>query len=250
MTFHIINKQLLISVPNKNQGKFRFKKRSHKKQFGNSFASGTKKFDEKIYLEWQIGYDVYMRDIENRKKATSLGHSIFKFQGANGKEKYPYELSEFLYLLIKENILKAGVLDSLKSEIEGYNEFLSRTPKVQPQDKVVFNKLIFDSTITELAGYYFENEDKTYIEIIVQKQQYASGFQPMIYFCIPIVCFSNGKEALGWTSKEKPIHFKYCINTGNFENILNLFKTLAMASKGHQHDIIEILKALKRGLKL
>ncbi len=251
MNFEITDKQLIILIPNKNVGKFRFKRKDHIYQYGKSFASGTEKFDKKVYLEWQIGYDAYIKDIENRKKTTGLYERAFKFKGANGKEKYPYELAEFLYTLIKNKVLNITDFNRLKNEVESYKEYLTVTPKVQKTHTgIVFNKLCFNSAITELPTYYYKNIDKTYIEAIIQKQQYASGFQPMIYFCIPIGCFFNGQSVLGWTSKEKPMDLKYIINKNCADNILNLFKVLAMASKSHQYDIIEILKAIKRGLKL
>ena len=249
MVFNFINKQLVVHIPNKNKGKFRFKKRYNKEKFGDSFATGNKKFDEKVYLEWQIGYDVYIKDLQNNKKKTVLHKNIFKFTGANGKEKYPYELAEFLYLLLQKDILKIDNLNQLKDEIKNYNEFLITAPEVKQKKATVINKLKFDSAVTELPTYYYLNKDSTYIEIIIQKQQYASGFQPMVYFCIPTICFSNGREMLGWTSKEKEIDFKYCIDTKNSNNILDLFKVLAMASQSHQHDVIKILHVLEQGLQ-
>ena len=164
-------------------------------------------------------------------------------------KKYPYELAEFLYLLIEKRILKIEILKQLKSEIESYTEFFITTPEVQQKTIAVFNTIKFDSAITELPTYYYVNKDNTYIAIIIQKQQYASGFQPMVYFCIPIICFSNGKEILGYTSTEKETDLKYCIDIKNSNNILDLFKVLAIASKSHQYDVIEILKVLEKGLK-
>ena len=251
MNFEVIDKQLIISIPNKNKGKFRFKRRNSMYQFGNSFSSGIKKFDEKVYLEWQIGYDAYIKDIENHNKITKLYKKAFKFRGANGKEKYPYELAEFLYILVKNEICQITGFNNLKKEIESYKEYLTTTPKVtKTPDGIMFNKLQFNSAITKLPTYYYENRDKSYIEAIIQKQQYASGFQPMIYFCIPIGCFFNGKSTIGYNSKEKSMSLKYIVKKSNLDSILNLFKVLAMASKNHQHDIMEIFKILKRGLKL
>ena len=251
MNFDIIDKQLIISIPNKNKGKFRFKSRNSIYQFGNSFATVTKKFDKNVYLEWQIGYDVYIKDIESHKKTTKLSKKAFKFKGANEKEKYPYELAEFLYWLVKAGICEITTFNSLKSEIESYKEYLTATPTVNKiHTDIVFNKLQFSSAITKLPTYYYENRDKTYVEAIIQKQQYASGFQPMIYFCIPIGCFLNGSSAIGWNSKEKSINLKYIVKKSSLDSILNLFKVLAMASKNHQYDVIEILKVLKREIKL
>ena len=63
----------------------------------------------------------------------------------------------------------------------------------------------------------------------------------MLYFCIPILCFSNGKEVIGYSSEEKKIHLKYNLQP---DSVLNLFKVFSMASKAHHYDIKEILKLL------
>ncbi|MBC6415104.1 MAG: R.Pab1 family restriction endonuclease [Bdellovibrionales bacterium] len=82
---------------------------------------------------------------------------------------------------------------------------------------------------------------------IIQKQQYASGFQPMIYFYIPILCFSNGKKIMGYSSKEKTMNIKYNLQP---ENVLNLVKVFSMASKVHHYDIKQILKVLLKNINL
>jgi len=42
--------------------------------------------------------------------------------------------------------------------------------------------------------------DETQIEVSIQKQQYASGVQPMVYFCIPLRAFKNSLDLLGKSS--------------------------------------------------
>lgn len=246
MIFKFYNKQLIIEVPNKNKGKFRFKEKTIKKSFGFSFPTLKQKFNKNVYLEWQISYDT---PVSSSITKTILGETIFQFRGANGIEKCPYELSEFLYVLVKNKLLEFKDIGQLKKEIENYDEFLNKTPKIKQQSTVQINKLSFHSAITELVTYYYTNKDKTYIEIVTQKQQYASGFQAMVYFCIPITCFSNGSDVIKYTSKEKFINLVYCIDRDNSENIINLFKILAMAGQNHKRDVISILQALERGLK-
>ena len=127
------------------------------------------------------------------------------------------------------------------NEIKEYSEFLTNTPEVKQKNIIKINELDFHSAITQLPTYYYKNKDSTYIEAIVKKQQYASGFQTMVYFCIPILCFSNGEEMIGCTSKDKELKLKYFVNEETSNNILCLFKVLAMASKNHQYDVIQIL---------
>ena len=71
----------------------------------------------------------------------------------------------------------------------------------------------------------------------------------MIYFCIPIKAFFNGKQLIGWTSTEKPVDLEYYIDKHNVQNILNIFKALAMASPDHKQDVLTILNVLERNAR-
>lgn len=88
-----------------------------------------------------------------------------------------------------------------------------------------------------------ETIDKTQIEVSIQKQQYASGVQPMIYFCIPYKAFENHSDFFGKSSVagDKLI---YSINKTNVQNLITLMKIFGMASIRHNHDIIQILNIL------
>ena len=158
-----------------------------------------------FYLEWQISYDVPVASGDK----TGLNRPVFKFKSANGKEKYPYELSEYLFGLVKNRLLKAEVLDSLQQEIQEYRQFFTVRPEVKKQPKKTLNSLCFDSALTELPTYFYLNKDGAFSEIIVQKQQYGAGFQAMVYFCIPLKRFCNGKELIGRTAKERPAPLTY-----------------------------------------
>jgi len=230
-----------LRISNKNQGKLRFKIRKSHLEFGQSFPTLKSQFNKEVYLEWQIGYEAYEKDILNGRKITSLDQKSFSFLGANNKQKYPYELSEYLYQFVKKHLSYWNQVKQIQSEIENYHEFLSSKPKVDLQKEITFNSLDFDSAVTKLPTYYYSNKDSTYVEIIIQKQQYASGFQPMVYFCIPLLCFSNGKEMIGHSSKEKQIELIYHFK---FENVLNLFRVFAMVSQIHHDDTKKILKVL------
>ena len=246
MPFKCQNRALLIEIPNKNQGKFRFKRRLDRRSFGASFATAANEFDSHVYLEWQISYDVPAR--ESRK--TSLKNPVFKFTGANKREKRPFELSEYLYHLIKNGVLPPETIKTLKQEAGKYHQFFPARPEVMPKPKAEINGLSFDCAVTELPAYYYLNPDGTFSEIVIQKQQYAAGFQAMVYFCIPIERFLNGREMIGFSSKEKAIPLIYRIDSKNAENAPQLLKILAMSSPGHQYDVMEILKSLERGLSL
>ena len=246
MVFYFENKRLVLKFSNKNKGKFRFKQKRNSK-WSDSFATKENKFNKNVYLEWQIGYDTVISDID--KKSTILNNKSFEFTGANGKKKYPYELSEFLWTLTKEKILSVKIFQKLQSEIQKYNDFLNTPPAMENTGSVVINSLEFIKSWTKLPTYYHNHIDGTWTEIIMQKQQYASGVQSMIYFCIPIKRFSNGNQMIGFTSTEKHEDLEYYIDRHNAGNILNVFKALAMASPAHKQDVLTILTVLERNAR-
>ena len=141
------------------------------------------------------------------------------------------------------------MLQKLQNEIQRYNRFFNTPPAIENIGSVMINNLEFIKSWTKLPTYYHNHIDGTWTEIIMQKQQYASGVQSMIYFCIPIKSFSNSKQLIGYTSTEKQISLEYYIDKTNAQNILNIFKALAMASPAHKHDVLTILTVLERNVK-
>lgn len=239
------NSLIEIAFSAANDGKFRFKTRDKNESFGKTFATRQKSFNENVYLEWQIGYDALVEDVKNGKKHTNLTKSTFI--GSNGKEKYPYELSEILYELLKCGLVSAQDLNKLQAEISSYNKFFDEKEiAVETSSSILFNEIPFKETAIRLPTLLFpQNSDGTQIEISIQKQQYASGVQPMIYFCIPFKSFANWKELDGKKSV-KGNQLKYIIKKENTEVILNMFKVFGMASSRHKFDVEQILKTIKK----
>jgi len=88
-----------------------------------------------------------------------------------------------------------------------------------------------------------ETLDRTQIEVSIQKQQYASGVQPMVYFCIPLRTFNNSSDLLGKSSVSGD-KLVYVINKTNVLNLIFMMKVFGMASKRHNHDVVKILETL------
>ncbi|PTD94584.1 hypothetical protein C9439_01845 [archaeon SCG-AAA382B04] len=86
----------------KNKGKLRFKSREGSLGFGDSFATRSEEFNEDVYLEWQIGYDVPKKDVESGEKKTSLDDVYFS--NSNGTTKCPFEFSEILEKIINQKM--------------------------------------------------------------------------------------------------------------------------------------------------
>jgi hypothetical protein len=236
---------LEISLPSSNDGKYRFKIRDDNSGFGKTFAARQKPFTDKVYLEWQIGYDALVEDVKSGKKHTKLMQE--KFVGSTGREKYPYELSEIFYDLIKCGIVPAKEIDNLLAEINTYKQFIDEKEiVVEKPVNLLLNKVKFNETSIKLPTLFMpQTSDGTWIEVSIQKQQYASGVQPMIYFCIPFKSFANWKE-LDSKKSVKGNTLKYVIKKENSEVILNLFRVFGMASSRHKFDVEQILKTIKK----
>ncbi len=246
-------KRIIVSFLPKNDGKFRFKIRENNFSFGDSFATTEKSFNDKVYLEWQIGYDAIVNDTKIKKdqnkakKITSLTN--FSFKGSNKKEKYLYELSEIIYFLYEDKVITDNLVRDLIKEVEGYKEFINDKAILIDENlkDIKINNFSFKETITSLPTFfYFPKTDGTQIEVSIQKQQYATGVQPMVYYSIPINSFANHKELLGKTYKDVKNNFElfYIIDKDNISNFTDLIKIFGMCSFAHKFDILQILNLI------
>ncbi len=243
------NFAIQLFIPAVNSGKFRFKKRDNNISFGKIFSTRDELFDDKTYLEWQIGYDIEVKKAIDSDISKDLRNDNFKFKASNGKDKYPYELSELLFVSVKIGLLSKKDIESLLSEIKSYKNFIDQKAiTVERHSKININGINYEETSIKLPTLFMvETEDKTQIEVSIQKQQYASGVQPMIYFCIPFCSFYNFKELKDRSSKndEKLI---YIINKSNIKNFEIMVKVFGMSSMRHKYDIMEILGVLLKNL--
>ncbi len=243
MDYTVKENNILLTIPATNNGKFRFKKRKNRLDFGEIFSTRECLFDEQTYLEWQIGYDVLIKDVEGGKKETKLTSK--RFVGSNGKTKYPYELSEIFYKAMELEFITKKEGENLLSEIRSYKSFIDeKVITVERHSQITINGINFEETSIKLPTLFMiETLDETQIEVSIQKQQYASGVQPMVYFCIPLKAFKNSLDLLGKSSVSGD-KLVYVINKTNVFNLIFMMKVFGMASKRHNHDIIEILKIL------
>lgn len=243
MDYAVKENNILLAVPATNAGKFRFKKRQNRLDFGETFSTREKTFDGQTYLEWQIGYDVPINDVEAGKKRTKLTSK--HFIGSNGKTKYPYELSEIFYKAMELKFISIEEVQKLLKEIENYKSFIDeKTITVEHHSQLTLNGINFEETSIKLPTLFMiDTLDGTQIEVSIQKQQYATGVQPMVYFCIPLKTFKNSSNLYGRSSisGDKLI---YVINETNMANLILMMKVFGMASKRHNHDVVEILKIL------
>lgn len=248
MNYEIKENKIILSIRATNDGKFRFKTRTNNLNFGNTFSTKGNNFSKDVYLEWQIGYDAIVKDVQAGKKETKLTN--LTFVGANKKIKYPYELSELVFDSIKIGLISKEKIIKLLKEIENYSDFIDENNliEVEHSKKINLNKIFFEETSIKLPTFFMiETTDNTQIEISIQKQQYASGVQPMVYFSIPITSFENGKNLYGKPSTNEDTLF-YVFDAKNINILFDLVKIFAMCSRRHNFDIQEILKILLKQL--
>ena len=79
-------------------------------------------------------------------------------------------------------------VENLFNEIGGYKSFIDeKAITVEHHSQITINGINFEETSIKLPTLFMiETLDETQIEVSIQKQQYASGVQPMVYFCIPL----------------------------------------------------------------
>jgi len=237
---------ICITIPLKNDGKFRFKKRKNPTEFGIGFATRNKQFSHDSYLEWQIGFDAEKNSVTKGKKTTSLTNYIFK--GSNGKDKYLYELSEIVWKLCEKKLINKPKIMNLISEISTYGMFILENFQIKMEKagtEIIEGKKSIHSKIT-LPTFTFdaEKEKEIFTEISIEKQQHATSFQPMLYVIVPVQAFDNANDIIGKNSTQMPLGYYTITTKKRAENFLKIFSYFGLCSEKHQHDVLEILKII------
>ena len=153
MEYIIKEKNIWLVISATNSGKFRFKKRKDRLDFGEIFSTRECLFDEQTYLEWQIGYDVPVKDVGGEEKNTKLNKK--SFIGNNGKIKYPYELSEIFWTAIELNLISKEEVKCLLDEIRKYTQFIDeKVISVVHHSKLSINGVHFEETSKVAYTFY------------------------------------------------------------------------------------------------
>ena len=203
-------KQIKVAIPlTKGTNKTRIKQRSIVNEYGIPVATRKNPFTQSCYVEWQIGYDVGIKD-ENKVLNTTLKNKTFI--GANGKTKFLYELSEYLSYFYNWGVISKKSLLVIKNFLETIepDEYLDKNPEL-----LIKRSNLIDKKINNIDYWYAKVEypilihkfDKYEIitEIIIKEKQYAVGTQPMLYFCFPITELEHSENILGRPAKQNEI---------------------------------------------
>ena len=234
---------ICIGVPAKNSGRFRLKTSESGKAFDRVFKR-EQEFAPNVYLEWMISYDT-VEGHENSNKQSNLTEK--SFLNYKGEKKYPFELSEIIFEAMDKELIDKKQMDGCEQSIKSYKEFIEdREGELDKSSlRSCLNGIEFKKHVLKLNIFRYDMDDGTFVNVAIEKQQYAYGFQPMIYFCIPIKSFYGGDQLLGKRSHTVDV-LSYQITKSNVSNLLQIAKIFGMASRRHQYDILEIIKLLKK----
>lgn len=237
--FKVENDKLLIELPlTTTSGKIRVKERLSNDSHGNPVATKQNPFNENMFIEWRIGYD--SDDLEN--KPTELKNLHFT---RDGKRKYPYELSEYLYFSLKNDILDKKLFNDLSNYVNNVNSYIEDVFSIDRDNfkEINFEGIKFKQNNIIHPNFIFESCSNT-IEIAINHKQRAVGYQAMVYLCIPLKNVNNYDDLKGRPAITKEgVIFE--INKNNASLIIDLFKVFSVCSKRHSQDIREILKLIK-----
>ncbi|MFP6102831.1 R.Pab1 family restriction endonuclease [Helicobacter pylori] len=117
-------KVIEVSIPLTSiSGKVRVKIRHAFSDYGLSTATRKIPFSLKHYIEWQIGYDVPIKDKE-KFELTTLKDEKYHFLGANNKVKTLYELSEMIYYAKQLDLISLENLENTLKYLEKQKQFI------------------------------------------------------------------------------------------------------------------------------
>jgi hypothetical protein len=251
------NKKIIIDIPlTTTSGKTRVKERDNIFGYGLPFASRTNPFNQKNYIEWQIGYDAIIpNNLENFKEKNYQNYlnttlKDFDFIGDNGKNKTLYELSEYLYYFSKWGAISQDELEKLKHFVENLadddlldNNQHCQIKRTHPKKQKI-NSFDFQTLTIEYPQllYKFDNYE-IIAEITIKEKQRAVGTQPMLYFCFPITELKTTIPLMGRTAEVKEFA-NFVFDDNNYKIIIEMIKIFGMLSPSHKFDTLAILETV------
>lgn len=231
----------------------RLKKRRAVDSDGAEFAPTREILSLDTYLEWQISYAINTTKesrgtVVSTANKTSMPGFVFRLSG--GHENYGFELTEILYhahsrgLISDDQIrLAFGEICAIRDE-----ETLDCNPFMQPYRQGGVNKTILGvdfiaynwirPMLLRNFGVY-----NILAEITKDKRQMGSGFQMMLYLCIPISAMCFQMEPMGRTVRQNECAF-WKVGNEEARLCLEIFKIFAMLSASHRADVCTIFRAL------
>ena len=239
---------LRVAIPlTATSGKIRIKKRTMLNEYGVPVATCQVPFSQSCYVEWQIGYDVPVKDPEKLKLSTLAG---LRFVGANGKEKALYELSEYVFYCVKWGFIPQQRLCKLAEDLlklkrgelfDAHPDMAIRRRNFVEQE---INGVLFWATTLEYPLIVRKlGAFEVFAEIITREKQRAVGVQPMLYLCFPVMELHTEECLIGRTAKSKECA-DFVIGRENADVFLEILKLFGMLSENHRQDVLSIINII------
>ncbi|MCQ2650721.1 R.Pab1 family restriction endonuclease [Helicobacter pylori] len=240
---HDDKKAIEVSIPLTSiSGKVRVKIRHAFSDYGISTATRKIPFSLKHYVEWQIGYDVPIKDKE-KFKLTTLKDEKYHFLGANNKVKTLYELSEIIYYAKQLNLISLENLENTLKYLEKQKQFIEDNFIRERFRSHQFGGMDFELSRISYPLLIHSFNDNQLSEIVIREQQYGSKTQAMLYFCFSILELKTATPLLNRTAALKE-HAFLIIHKTNALVFLEMLKIFGLLSQVHHNDVLKILEKI------
>ncbi|WQR69805.1 R.Pab1 family restriction endonuclease [Helicobacter pylori] len=238
------NKKVIeVSIPLTSiSGKVRVKIRHAFSDYGISTATRKIPFSLKHYVEWQIGYDVPIKDKE-KFELTTLKDEKYHFLGANNKVKTLYELSEIIYYAKRLGLIGLENLENTLKYLEKQKQFIEDNFIRERFRSHQFGGMDFELSRISYPLLIHSFNDNQLSEIVIREQQYGSKTQAMLYFCFSILELKTATPLLNRTAALKE-HALLTIHKTNALVFLEMLKIFGLLSQAHHNDVLKILEKI------
>ncbi|WP_120815273.1 R.Pab1 family restriction endonuclease [Helicobacter pylori] len=240
------NKKVIgVSIPLTSiSGKVRVKIGHAFSDYGISTATRKIPFSLKHYIEWQIGYDVPIKDKE-KFELTTLKDKKYHFLGANNKVKTLYELSETIYYAKQLGLISLENLENTLKYLEKQKQFIEDNFTITRERfrSHQFGGMDFELSRISYPLLIHSFNDNQLSEIVIREQQYGSKTQAMLYFCFSILELKTATPLLNRTAALKE-HTLLIIHKTNALVFLEMLKIFGLLSQAHHSDVLKILEKI------
>ncbi|STO73801.1 restriction endonuclease R.HpyAXII [Helicobacter pylori] len=234
-------KVIEVSIPLTSiSGKVRVKIRHAFSDYGISTATRKIPFSLKHYVEWQIGYDVPIKDKE-KFELTTLKDEKYHFLGANNKVKTLYELSEIIDYAKRLGLISLENLENTLKYLEKQKQFIEDNFIRERFRLHQFGGMDFELSRISYPLLIHSFNDNQLSEIVIREQQYDSKTQAMLYFCFSILELKTATPLLNRTAALKE-HALLTIHKTNTLVFLEMLKIFGLLSQAHHNDVLKILE--------
>lgn len=208
--------------------------------FGVPIAPSRTNLDGSCYLEWQISYDTL-----------STEHPSFvrgvKFQ-RDSRTKYGCELTKILVGALEQRVLSRGEVKAMREELKQLRgvdlegtERIALQPKADEGGKV---PAPFERFVQSVPQFVASTRDGS-VEIQFKPRQYAVGYQPMVFVCLPSKSWGQpggGARAEGKARVKETVTYRF--GPPQHELLLAIVRAFGMVSHAHNEDLTKIVDAV------